>query len=93
MAISEKILRAAWERSGGRCECRNERHGYGERCSHSLLWNMRGAESAVGAWSPVRRTTWGTDVLANMELLLCGVSEASAAGARPLKTRSVRAIL
>ncbi len=69
MAFPEEIVHAAWARSGGRCECRNERHGHGERCPHSLLWNMRGAESATGAWSAVRRTTWGTDVLSNVELL------------------------
>ncbi len=69
MAFSHEILLEAWARSGGRCECRNERHGHEGRCGRSLLWNMRGSDSAVGAWSPVRRTTWGTDILSNMELL------------------------
>ena len=78
MAFSEEIMRAAWYRSGGRCECRNERHGHaaspqearpGERCPQSLLWYMRGSDSAFGGWDLRRRTTWGTDVLANCEIL------------------------
>lgn len=69
MAFSEELVRTAWSRSAGRCECRRESHGYGERCGQSLLWwTMRGRVSA-GGWDAFRRTSWGTDVLANCEIL------------------------
>ena len=68
MAFSDELVRAAWDRSGGRCECHREGHGHGERCGASLLWSLRGATSTAGGWSAVRRTSWGTDVLANCEI-------------------------
>ena len=81
MAFSEAIVSAAWERSGGRCECRNVRHGHGERCPHSLLWSLRGSDSTGGGWFVVRRTTWGTDILPNVELLCAECQRLPEAGA------------
>ena len=69
MPFSDEIARAAWSRSEGRCECRRQGHAHGERCGQSLLWTMRGSDSASGGWEIRRRTTWGTDVLANCEIL------------------------
>ena len=68
MAFSDELVRAAWSRSGGRCECHREGHGHEGRCRQTLLWNLRGALSASGGWDAIRRTTWGTDVLANAEI-------------------------
>jgi hypothetical protein len=69
MAFSHEILLLAWTRSKGRCECRREGHGHGERCRQSLVWSLRGSDSTAGGWQIRRRTTWGTDVLANCEIL------------------------
>lgn len=69
MPFSEEIARAAWARSGGRCECRQESHGHGERCHQFLLWSLRGSDSLSGGWEVRRRTTWGTDVLQNCQIL------------------------
>src|SRR5208337_3938351 len=77
MAFSHEILLEAWARSGGRCECHNERHGHEGRCGRSLLWNMRGSDSAVGAWSPVRRTTWGTARSVRGSRSRCAFTESS----------------
>lgn len=68
MPFSEEIIRTVWARAGGICECRGDRHGHGERCGQSLLWSLRGSDSTAGGWSTVRRTTWGTDILADCEI-------------------------
>ena len=70
MAFSEDIVRTAWARSGGVCECTKDGHGNGERCSQSLLWTLRGSDLSAGAWFPARRITWGADVLSNC-MILC----------------------
>ncbi len=68
MAFSEELIRAAWKRLEGRCECTlADKHGHGERCGRPLLWALRGATGEEG-WDPVRRMSWATDVLANCEI-------------------------
>jgi hypothetical protein len=69
MAFSEEIVRAAWERSGERCECQRKSHGHRSgRCGQSLTWALRRSVASAG-WEARRRTSWGTDVLSNCEIL------------------------
>ena len=48
MAFSDDTVRQAWNRSGGKCECRRTTCGHSGRCNKSLLWGSRGAESEYG---------------------------------------------
>jgi hypothetical protein len=73
MAFSHEILLEAWAQAKGRCECQREGHGHDGHCGKALLWTMQGADAGAG-WFAVRRTSWGTDVLANCVILCaaCG---------------------
>jgi len=47
----EDVVRRAWARAGGHCECSRKTHGhpYG-RCNKELVWENRGRETGRGAW-------------------------------------------
>ena len=77
MPFSDEMVRAAWKRAAGRCECKRENHGHDGRCRSSLLWTMRGAEEGAG-FEARQLTSWGTDVLTNCAILCAGLSEAGA---------------
>ena len=67
------IVKAAWTRSGGRCEClRNiHDHPYG-RCPRELVWEHRGQEDQMGAWEAhhtVSQAAGGEEILSNCEIL------------------------
>ena len=74
MPFAHEVLLEAWARSDGRCECQREGHGHEGRCNRQLMWTMRGSTSAPGAWDVSRRTSWGTDVLANCVVLCAACS-------------------
>jgi len=50
MAVSLEVMTEAWKRASGRCQCKKNGHGHGERCNRLLVWTLRGGESSVGAW-------------------------------------------
>lgn len=51
MEIPESVVREAWERSGGRCECRNVRHNHPNiKCDRQLIWENRDIDRSQGAW-------------------------------------------
>lgn len=51
MAFSDAVVRAAWQRAGGRCECGRSSCGHGPwRCGKILNWNSRGNDYALGGW-------------------------------------------
>jgi len=58
MAFSLEVMTEAWKRASGRCQCKKDRHGHGERCNRLLVWTLRGGESS-GGWDACRRTSWG----------------------------------
>lgn len=70
MAFSEDVVDRAWNRSGGRCECRRKTHNhpYG-RCPQRLSKGSRGRESGRGAWETHHRVSGGSDGLSNCEIL------------------------
>lgn len=73
MAFSDSVIRAAWQRAEGRCECGRTSCGHGPwRCGKKLSWNARGMDSAIGGWEAhhkVAVSSGGSDTLSNCEIL------------------------
>ena len=68
MEFSEKVLREAFSRSGGRCECRVASHRHGDqRCPKTLAWSLRGKEPEGWAAHPVAAE--GPEAASNCEIL------------------------
>ena len=69
MGFSEEVVRRAWQRAGGRCECRRRTHGhYYVRCNKQLVWNNRG-RAGRGCWEAHHRSSSGGAGLSNCEIL------------------------
>jgi len=69
MAFSEDTIKRAWNRSGGRCECRRKRHSHPYvRCPNKLQWSKRG-RTGSGAWEAHHVSGTGGDGLSNCEIL------------------------
>lgn len=73
MAFSEKTVRDAWFRAGGRCECGRKTCGHGSwRCGKILNWGSRGDDYTIGGWEAhhkVAVSSGGSDALSNCEIL------------------------
>ena len=74
MAFSDSVIRAAWERSGRRCECErsSHNHGYTGRCTQYLNWADRGNDRSPFGWEAHHKTAvsvGGGDSLSNCEIL------------------------
>ncbi len=69
MAFSNEVVKQAWQRAGGKCECRRNDHNHDYvRCSKQLVWENRGREGR-GAWEAHHINSNGGDVLSNCEIL------------------------
>ena len=69
MAFSDETLRRAWQRAGGKCECRRRTHKHPYvRCNKQLVWANRG-RSGRGAWEAHHKSATGGDGLSNCEIL------------------------
>ncbi len=66
--FSEEVVRQAWNRSDGKCECRRNICGHNGRCNKELLWSSRGSESKYG-WEAHHIIAGGSDNLSNCEIL------------------------
>lgn len=51
MEFADGVVRAAWDRQGGRCA----------KCGRWLIWTQRGRESITGAWQPHLKDPRDTD--------------------------------
>jgi 5-methylcytosine-specific restriction endonuclease McrA len=72
MAFSYEVIAAAWERSGGRCECERKTCGHIGRCNEPLELVARGFDNVPGGWEAhhkVAVASGGTDTLSNCEIL------------------------
>ena len=73
MAFSDAVVRAAWQRAGGRCECGRSSCGHGPwRCGKVLNWYSRGNDYASGGWEAHHKiavSSGGADTLSNCEIL------------------------
>ena len=69
MVFSDEVVKKAWKRSGGRCECRRKTHGHPYiRCPKNLVWKNRGREGR-GAWEAHHISRTGGDGLSNCQIL------------------------
>jgi hypothetical protein len=68
MAFSDEVIKQAWIRSGGHCECRKISHGHAQNmCSKELIFENQGREG-TGAWVAHYRSDNGGDDLSNCEI-------------------------
>lgn len=78
MEFSEKVLREAFSRSGGRCECRRASHPHGDRrCPKTLSWALRGKEPDGWEAHPIEAK--GPDTAGNCEILCFSCFRATSA--------------
>jgi len=69
MAFSDEVIRQAWQRAGGKCECRRTSHNHPYvRCNKELVWENSGREGR-GAWEAHHISASGGDTLSNCEIL------------------------
>ena len=71
MAFSSLIIKEAWERCGGCCECTNNQHDHSGRCKQLLTWFRRGI-NIDGGWEPQHITPieeGGTDDRINCKIV------------------------
>jgi hypothetical protein len=64
--FSDSAIKEAWNRAGGRCECRKMNHGHLGRCGRKLSWTRKGYEGH-GGWNT--QSMGGGDYASNMEIL------------------------
>jgi 5-methylcytosine-specific restriction endonuclease McrA len=69
MDFSDSVVLQAWQRAGGKCECKRLTHAHSwARCNNDLVWENRGREGR-GAWEAHHITAGGPDILSNCEIL------------------------
>lgn len=72
MAFSESVVKAAWMRANGKCECARVTCGHVRRCNKQLVWENRGKEGCRGAWEAHHVTavsSGGADICSNCQIL------------------------
>lgn len=73
MPFSEAVIRAAWQRAGGRCECGGSNCGHSPcRCGKVLNWNSRGDDYSPSGWEAHHKVPvyqGGSDTLDNCQIL------------------------
>lgn len=69
MPFPTQVVEAAWNRSGGRCECKRPAHSHQHgRCGEKLRFEMRGGKKR-GAWEAHKIDAFVGDVLSNCEIV------------------------
>ncbi len=69
MAFAESVVKQAWERAGGQCECRRRTHSHFYiPCGKQLRWEVRG-KASQGGWESHQTRIGGGDTLENCEIL------------------------
>ncbi len=72
MAFSDLVIKQAWARSKGLCECTRQCKEHTGQCPKPLHWHLRGFEG-VGGWEAHHKTgqtlLTGDDTLDNCEIL------------------------
>ena len=62
MPFSDYIVKQAWERSGGRCECTQQMHNHTTRCNKRLLELYRGDTEVEEGWEAESKSGSYTDL-------------------------------
>jgi hypothetical protein len=68
MVFSDSVVKDAWNRSNGRCECTRQSCRHTGRCNKTFRWESRGAETELG-WEAHHVNANGSDTLSNCEIL------------------------
>jgi hypothetical protein len=71
MPFSNLIVKDAWERCRGYCECTSAEHGHQRRCRHPLTW-LRSSINIDGGWEAQHITPieeGGTDEMINCRIV------------------------
>lgn len=66
--IVDSVVTAAFERSGGICECSRRSHGHLSRCAIPLVYNCRGQE-LPGGWEALLLDPFGYSDIDNCEIV------------------------
>lgn len=69
MPFSDYIVKQAWVRSGGRCECISKTHGHARMCRKKLLELYRGDDESDCGWEARSISGSYPEVLADCEIL------------------------
>ncbi|MDM8000775.1 MAG: hypothetical protein QUS33_12515, partial [Dehalococcoidia bacterium] len=68
MEFADGVVKAAWDRQGGRCA----------KCGRWLIWGQRGRESMTGAWQPHHKDPAAgsnRDAVANCVIFCSGMAD------------------
>lgn len=77
MAFPDDIVRQAWERAAGQCECQKRTHPhFYVPCAKPLVWENRG-KKGWGGWDIKRIDSNKGDVLANCDIVCLSCHEIS----------------
>ena len=69
MSFTDDVVKQAWKRAGGLCECKRWAHKHQQaRCGNLLVLANRGKEGQ-GRWEAHRISSSGGDTLTNCEIL------------------------
>ncbi len=69
MSFPDSVVEQAWNRAGGRCECRKLSHSHGTgKCGNQLAYAIRGKDGP-GRWEAQYKIRTGGDLLSNCEIL------------------------
>ncbi|MBA7668189.1 hypothetical protein ES703_76298 [subsurface metagenome] len=68
MPFSDYVVKQAWERSGGKCECTRQIHAHAGRCNKRLLELYRGDIDTASGWEACSKSGSYTD-LSDCEIL------------------------
>lgn len=64
----ESVVKQAFQRAGGTCECKRMSHRHGARCTARLEWGRRGYDGP-GGWEAHHIDSNGPATLSNCEIL------------------------
>ena len=64
----DSVVLAAWQRAGGKCECKRISHGHKTPHGIRLNWGSRGKETDLG-WEAHHTNANGPAILSNCEIL------------------------
>lgn len=67
----DDVVRQAWRRSGGRCECTSKSHGHAVPCNKLLVWENRGKDGATGCWEAHHVNSKCDPIYSNCLILCC----------------------
>jgi len=66
-----EVVKAAWDRAGGKCECERIICGHVGKHNKELDWESRGNDKAKGCWEAHHIDANAPPVLSNCEILCC----------------------